>query len=80
MNKLFDISFDFIMPMQCSNVLKAIDDLQLRQDPPYSDGVYFIDARKEIVRTRGILWNSIFPYLLDPIFGYLVKYDGIYCS
>lgn len=46
MERLFDLGVDLMLPIFSSTILKSIDDMQMKQDPPYSDGIYFIEVRK----------------------------------
>lgn len=46
MEKLFDFGIDLMLPTFASIILSALETLQKKQEPPYSDGVYFIEIRK----------------------------------
>jgi hypothetical protein len=57
MEAVFDLSIDLILPMFSTSILKAIEDLQKAQCPPYSDGVYFIEIRKKVMASEGFILN-----------------------
>lgn len=50
MEKLFDFGVDVLLPMSTSTVMGSIDTLQKQQEPPYSEGIYYIEVRKECLR------------------------------
>lgn len=80
MEKIFDFGVDMMLPMMGSTVFKAIDTLQKQQNPPYSDGVFFIEIRKEIVKTEGLLFNKLMPAVLDPVLTNLFRADVFYAN
>lgn len=55
-----------------------LDKLQREQDPPYSDGIYFVELIQGW-ENKG-LWWKVFPVMLDPLFSRLIKYDGIFLN
>ncbi len=42
MESIFRTSIDLMLPLYSSTFLAAIEELQAKQDPPYSDGVYYL--------------------------------------
>ena len=55
-----------------------LDKMQREMDPPYSDGVYFIEFMQGW--TNKDLWFSVVPIMADPLFSRLIKYDGLYVN
>src|SRR5690606_9043159 len=80
MEKVFDLGIDLILPMFSSTMMKAIDALQSRQDPPYSDGVYYIEIRKEVIAQSGLVFTKLFPIVFDPVFANLFREGAFYAN
>jgi hypothetical protein len=57
MEKIFDLSVNLMLPMFASNIIGSIEEIQKEQDPPYSDGVYFIEIRKRVMKKEGFLFT-----------------------
>lgn len=80
MEKIFDFSIDMMMPIFSSTILQSMDNLQEAQDPPYSDGVYFLAIRKEIIRSSGMIFSRVMPVVLDPVFANVFRTDVFFAN
>ena len=80
MEKIIDFSHGLLAPRFAKIMLQATENLQRKQDPPFSDGVYFIEIMKEVVRIADILFKRIFPMIVDPVFAKFFRADGVYCN
>jgi hypothetical protein len=79
MEKLFDIGVDLMLPIFSSTILKSIDELQKAQDPPYSDGIFFIEVRKQFILNSG-LFSLVTPVVSDPLFAVLFRNSAFYAN
>jgi Sulfotransferase domain len=81
MEKLFDFGMDLMMPMFSTIIMESIDACQQKLDPPYSDGVYFIDVTKEVnSRSRFFLMKKLCPLVIDTLFANLTRSNAFYCN
>ena len=81
MEDAFDFSMDLILPPFISNILTITEDLQAAQEPPFSDGVHWLEIRQEWTQRRyGGLIFKLIPILFDPCFGRLIRCDGLLMS
>ncbi|CDW90322.1 fbox domain containing protein [Stylonychia lemnae] len=80
MEKIFDFGVDLLLPMFSSTILKSIDIVQAQQQPPYSDGLYYMEISKESKNHTGILFKKIFNLMIDPVFTNLFRSNAFYSN
>lgn len=80
MERLLDVGMDMLIPQFTTQILKALEDVQSSQKPPFSDGVYWLDIRREWRKGDNGLLLTILPIVFDPLFCRLMRLDGIYMS
>ncbi len=81
MDRIFDTTMDWLLlPLFQKGILSAVKTLQRDQERPFSDGVYFIEIRKEVIKNSGVIVSKVFPVLFDCIFANLFRSDHLYSN
>ena len=72
-----------MLPEFASQVTQVVQDLQENQNPPYSDGIFYIEVLNAYQQNDGWLPKglvSMSNMLVDPLMARLVKKEGIYLN
>ena len=80
MESLVDGITDMLLPQFTAEVFNVISDIQSCQKPPFSDGVYWLEIRKEWRRRDNGVLLTIIPVLFDPLMTRLFHLDQLYMS
>lgn len=74
---IFDGATEFFLPTCLSDMIKAVDELQAAQSPPYSSGVYFVQLRQQF-RTFSVLNNYLYQNMTEPMISLSIRMGYFY--